>query len=135
MSMEQGGGNALGFEYQVLDSANHPDAQTERGATRVAGSLYDIMAPTELAERPIGEFNEGKVVFNGNHGEHWLNGIKVIEYELDSPSFDSLFQASKYTGYPGFAEHKQGHIILQDHNDSVWNRNIKLRKLSDSSAQ
>jgi hypothetical protein len=119
---------ALGFEYQVLDDENHPDAQN--GPNRTAGALYDLIPPGEgKALRPVGEFNEARILFNGNHGEHWLNGVKVVEFELDSPRFAELLAASKYAPLNGFADRRAGHIILQDHGDDVWFRNIKIRVL------
>jgi len=119
---------ALGYEYQVLDDDLHPDATN--GPNRTAGGLYDVIGPSdEKALRPVGEFNEGRVVFRGGHGEHWLNGHKVVEYDLGSARFDSLFAMSKYVPIEGFAKAKLGHIVLQDHNDDVWYRNLKVRTL------
>ncbi len=118
---------ALGFDYQILDDERHPDAQA--GAHRTAAALYDMIAPTGKKLKPVGEFNTARIVFNGNHGEHWLNGIKVLEYELDTPRMESLLAASKYRIYPDFARKRKGHIVLQDHTDAAWYRNIKIREL------
>jgi hypothetical protein len=120
---------ALGFEYQILDDELHPDAQN--GPNRTAGALYDIAAPSaEKALRPVGSFNETRIVFNNGHGEHWLNGVKVVEFDLGSAAFDSAFAVSKYTPIVGFAEQREGHIVLQDHGDDVWFRNIKIREIT-----
>ena len=68
----------------------------------------------------------------GNHGEHWLNGVKILEYDLDSEDFLQRFAASKYAPTEGFADRRSGHIVLQDHSDDVWFRNLRIRELSDS---
>lgn len=120
---------ALGFEYQVLDDDLHPDAQN--GPNRTAGALYDLIPPgVEKTLRAVGSFNEGRIVFRNGHGEHWLNGAKVLEYDLDTPAFDSVFGASKYLPVEGFADQRTGHIVLQDHGDDVWFRNIKIREFT-----
>ncbi len=119
---------ALGFEYQVLDDVNHSDNQNP---THLSASLYDMITPENETLKPVGEFNTGRIVFNGNHGEHWLNGVKVVEYDLGSARFDSLFQESKYVRNPDFPEKRAGHIVLQDHSDEVWFRNIKIRLFSN----
>jgi hypothetical protein len=119
---------ALGFEYQVLDDDLHPDALN--GPNRTAGALYDLVPPGPGKElRPVGSFNEGRIVFRNGHGEHWLNGIKVLEYDLGTPAFDSVLAMSKYASMEGFAERRAGHIVLQDHGDDVWFRNLRVRRL------
>lgn len=116
---------ALGFEYQILDDENHPDA--ENGDNRTAAALYDLLAPECKLLKPVGEFNSSRIIFKGNHGEHWLNGTKVLEYDLGTERMDSLLKASKYRDIPGFADKRKGHIVLQDHTDAVWFRSIKIR--------
>ncbi|MGD2245213.1 MAG: DUF1080 domain-containing protein [Candidatus Aminicenantes bacterium] len=118
---------ALGFEYQILDDENHPDAKA--GADRTAAALYDLIAPEGKTLKPPGEFNTARILFTGNHGEHWLNGVKVLEYELETPEMESLLAASKYRVYPDFAKRRKGHIVLQDHTDAAWFRSIKIREI------
>ena len=119
---------ALGFEYQILDDDLHPDAAN--GPNRTAGALYDLIGPAAAKTlRPVGAFNETQIVFDGSHGAHWLNGVKILEFDLDSPEFAARLAASKYAPIPGFADRRAGHIVLQDHGNDVWFRNIKIRKL------
>ena len=118
---------ALGFEYQILDDDEHPDAMN--GRNRTAAALYDMIPPNgEKRLRPVGEYNSSRLVFVGNRGEHWLNGEKVVEYDVESAEFDSLLAASKYEVYDEFAQRRDGHIVLQDHGDDVWFRSIKIRR-------
>ena len=99
------------------------------GTNRTASGLYDLISPENKMLKPVGQWNHGRIIFNGLHGEHWLNGQKVLEYDLDTPRMDSLLAASKYAPIEGFGDKKVGHIVLQDHNDDVWYRNIKIREL------
>lgn len=122
---------ALGFEYQVLDDSLNDDNKVP---THRAGSLYDLVAPNAAKHlRPVGQWNDARIVFRGNHGEHWLNGAKIVEFELGTPRMDSLLAASKYHPIPGFADHRSGHIVLQDHGDEAYYRSIRLRVLRGSS--
>ena len=119
---------ALGFEYQLLDDERHPDSEDP---THRAAGLYDLIAPSdEKPLKPAGEWNRARLVFKGNRGEHWLNGEKVLEYDLDSARFDSLFAASKYADTEGFRTRRAGHIVLQDHGNDFWFRNVKIRTFS-----
>jgi hypothetical protein len=118
---------ALGFEYQVLDDNLHEDNKVPSHRT---GALYDLIAPDAgKTLMPVGEWNSSMLVFNGNHGEHWLNGRKVVEFELGTPQMDSALAQSKYRSIPNFAQRRAGHIVLQDHGDEVFFRNIKIRIL------
>ena len=122
---------ALGFEYQILDDERHPDANMGVDNNRKAAGLYDLLGVSD--DKPlnaVGEWNHGRIIFQGNHGEHWLNGEKVLEYDLGSARMDSLLAASKYATIDGFADRRDGHIVLQDHNDAVWFRNVKIRQLN-----
>jgi hypothetical protein len=115
---------ALGFEYQILDDDRHPDGKL---ATHRAGALYDLIAPSRPTHvRPVGEWNQSKLVFRGNHGEHWLNGEKLLEFDLGTARMDSALAKSKFRSLPWFGERRRGHIILQDHGDEVYFKNIKV---------
>ncbi len=120
---------ALGFEYQVLDDDRHADALVS--VTHQAGALYDLMAAEGTALKPVGEYNTARIIFRGHHGAHWLNGRKILEFDLDSEDMQARLQKSKYRNFAGFADKRKGHIVLQDHTDAVWFRNLKLRKLKE----
>lgn len=129
--MVKSGYSGLGFEMQVLDDERHPDAKMGVAGNRTASALYDLIAPQNKALHAVGEWNQVRLIVNGNHVEHWLNGGKVLEYELGSPQLKSLIAESKYKTIPGFGEVRKGHILLQDHGHEVWFRNIKLRELRE----
>jgi len=123
-------GRGIGLEYQILDDANHPDAKNGVNGNRTVASLYD-MIPADRDKRvnPPGEWNYVRLLSRGNHVEHWLNGMKVLEYERGSDSYRALVDHSKYDVYPNFGEAAEGHILLQDHGNRVSFRNIKIREL------
>jgi Domain of Unknown Function (DUF1080) len=119
---------AKGWEYQMNDDEKNEDNKL---ATHRSGALYDMIAPNERKRvNPAGQWNSSAIVFRGNHGEHWLNGEKVVEFDLGTARFDSAFKASKYHSYPSwFPTRRRGQIVLQDHGDVVWFRDIKIREL------
>lgn len=121
-------GSAIGLEYQILDDVAHPDAKMGRDGNRTLASLYDLMTADEAkAPNPIGEWNTARIVTDGTHVEHWLNGEKVLEYERGSEAFRELVAKSKYAKIPNFGEWDTGHILLQDHGNTVHFRNVLVR--------
>ena len=116
---------AIGFEYQLLDDSL---AEDNKIPSHRAGALYDMIPPGDgNAVKPAGEWNSSRLIFRGNHAEHWLNGVKVVEFELGSARVDSLLASSKYKNIKDFAVRKRGHIVLQDHGEEIYFRSLKIR--------
>jgi hypothetical protein len=115
-----------GPEYQVLDDATHGDGKNPKTS---AAALYALIAANaEKALKPVGEWNKARIVVRGNHVEHWLNKKKVVDYTLNSPDTTDMIAKSKFKDWPRFAREASGHICLQDHNDEVWFRKLKIRR-------
>lgn len=128
-TLNKGAGSAIGCEFQILDDKNHPDAKLGVNGNRTLGSLYDLIpAPADKPFRP-GFFNTAVIVVKGNHVEHWLNGVKIIEYERNNQEWNALVDYSKYKDWPNFGNYEEGYILLQDHGDEVWFQNIKIKEL------
>jgi hypothetical protein len=122
----------VGFEYQILDNTRNSDARN--GTSHQAGALYDVMGPSKDVTRPVGEFNESRLVVKGNHVEHWLNGVKIVDTELDSPLAQERFARRWGAGTPVTIDltrqpRKDCPISLQNHGGDTWFRNIKIRRL------
>jgi hypothetical protein len=118
-----------GPEYQIIDDNNNPavkDHQHEEGAT---AALYLLYAPVNKKLLPAGQWNKGKIISQGNQVEHWLNGRKVVSYERGSEDFRKKLSQTKFRQYPGYGEAASGHILLTDHMDKVYFRNIRIRRL------
>jgi hypothetical protein len=113
-------------EMQILDDANHADGQAEITS---AGSNFGLHAVPRGIVRPAGEWNESRVVVRGDHVEHWLNGVRVVEYELGSDDWAQRVANSKFSAWPEYGRAARGHIGLQDHGNRVWFRAIKIRPL------
>ncbi|SDE72601.1 3-keto-disaccharide hydrolase [Terriglobus roseus] len=130
MPWKNGHGSPIGFEYQILDDALHPDAKRGKDGDRTVASLYDMIpAAADKPIKPVGEWNTARIVVRGKHAEHWLNGVKVLEYDRDSPEFKAILAGSKYHVFPQYGQEASGYLLLQDHGFPVWFRNIKIREL------
>ena len=115
-----------GPEYQVLDDELHGDG---RSPVTSAAALYGLIPCKGKRLAQVGEWNRGRIVVIGNRVEHWLNGSRVLSYDLNSERWRSLKAGSKFGDMPGFGESRAGHIVLQDHGDDVWYRNLRVRSL------
>ncbi|MFW6157476.1 MAG: 3-keto-disaccharide hydrolase [Balneolaceae bacterium] len=121
-----------GTEVQLLDDANHPDAQAGEDGNHQSGSLYDLIPAEPQNANPHGEWNTIRIVVEGAHVEHWMNGEKVVEYERWTPEWYEMLRNSKFECHPEFGDLREAHIGLQDHggeNDIVSFRNIKIKEL------
>ena len=127
--LNTGEGSAIGCEFQILDDKNHPDAEMGVEGNRKLGALYDIIPAPENKPFRAGYFNTAMIVVKGNHVEHWLNGVKIVEYERNTQMWDALVNFSKYKDWPNFGNTESGHILLQDHGDEVWFQNVKIKEL------
>ncbi len=119
---------ATGHEYQMIDDLRNPDGL--RGTKWQTASFYDVLPPQKkTSPRPVGEWNQSRVLLQGDHVEHWLNGEKVLEYELGSAELAAAIATSKFKSVVGFGKKVKGRILLTDHRDEAAYRNIKIRQL------
>ena len=117
--------SAIGHEYQIIDDERHADAKI--GPHRQTAALYDVFPAADRPMKPAGEWNTSEVRVHGLHVEHWLNGKKVLEYELNSPKLKDAIAKSKFKDIARFGTPQKGHILIQDHGDQVWYRKVEIR--------
>ncbi len=118
---------APGHEYQLIDDGAHPDSKSIK---RQTGSFYDVLPPA--ADKPLkkpGEWNTSRIVVRGDNVEHWLNGKKILTYQLGSPEVKAGIAASKFNKFPDFGTKIVGPIMITYHSDECWFRNLKIREL------
>lgn len=120
-----------GPEYQILDDERHADGKDPKTS---AGSMYAVYAPEGKVLKPVGEFNEARIVCAGGKVRHWLNGVRVVSTDLDGDEFKARVAASKFAAMKAYGTRRKGHIAFQDHGDDVWFRNIRVREIDVSKA-
>ena len=122
--------SAIGHEYQMIDDERHADAKV--GPKRQTAALYDVLAAVNRPLRPAGQWNQSRVIVRSSTVEHWLNGTRVLSYELGSPALKTAIAASKFKDVARFGTLQKGHILVQDHGDQVWYKSIRIRDLSNA---
>jgi hypothetical protein len=120
-----------GPEYQILDNQGHVDGLNPLSS---AGACYSAFAPAKDMTRPVGQWNQSRILAQGNHVEHWMNGEKLLEYEIGSRSWHAHVKTSKFFpsayGQSNWGKVPKGHIGLQDYGGAIEFRGIKLRELA-----
>jgi len=127
--LNKGAGSSIGCEYQILDDKQHPDAKLGVKNNRTLGSLYDLIPAPENKPFRNNFFNTARIVVKDSKVEHYLNDVKIIEYERGTQIWNALVNYSKYGVWPNFGLAAEGHILLQDHGDEVWFKNVKIKVL------
>lgn len=132
--LNKGEGSAIGMEFQVLDDKAHPDAKQGKNGNRTVASLYDLIRAENANNargknfKGVGKWNNARIVVKGGHVEHWLNQVKVVEFDRFSQPFKALVEKSKYEKWENFGRLPEGLLLLQDHGDEVSFKNIKIRE-------
>jgi hypothetical protein len=121
-----------GPEYQVLDNTGN-ESWVQPNTS--AAAAYELYAPSKVVTKPAGEWNDGRIVIANNHVTHYLNGEKVVEYQLGSDDWRKRVAASKFDAWKKFGTNARGHIVLQDHGNEVWYRNVRIKNLDGKSAE
>jgi hypothetical protein len=122
-------GSQPGYEYQLIDDANYIYLGKHLDAARKTGAIYDVIAPKGKGDTPVNVWHTSHIRVQGNHIEHWLDGVKIVDIDRTSKEFREGVQKSKFSSYPDFGGIQQGHILLQDHGHNVSFRNLKIRQL------
>ena len=123
---DNGASYESGPEYQLIDDLGYPEKLSDK---QLSGANYDMQAPSTKVAKPSGEFNHTKIVINKGHVEHWLNGAKVVEYELWSKEWEQQKENSKWKNVKPYGMSKKGYIALQDHGGGIAFKNIKIKPL------
>jgi sugar phosphate isomerase/epimerase len=132
-ALNKGEGSAIGCEFQLLDDVNHPDARLGVKGNRTLGALYDLIPPDRTAPGyrfDENTFNTAMIIVEGNRVQHYLNGVKILEYVRNTQEFNALVAYSKYANWPNFGNATEGHILLQDHGNETFFKNIKIKELN-----
>ena len=125
--LDKGASWFTGPEMQILDDDKHGDGKNPKTS---AGALYALIAPNAKKKtKPVGEFNQAKLIIKDNHVEHWLNGEKIVEYTWGSSEVAELVKKSKFSDKPRFMKEGEGHVVFQHHGQEFWLRNVRIRSL------
>jgi Domain of Unknown Function (DUF1080) len=119
--------SAIGHEYQMIDDERHPDAKI--GPHRQTAAFYDVLPASNRPLKPAGQFNQSRILVSGQTVEHWLNGTRVLSYQLGSPELAAAIAKSKFKDVARFGKRQNAHILVQDHGDAVCYRNIRIKPL------
>jgi hypothetical protein len=118
-----------GPEFQIIDDTNHEAIKDDPDGLSSTAALYLLYAPENKTLNPAGEWNQARIVAKDGQVEHWLNGTKVVSYQRASEDFLKRKSETKFKDYAGYGETGEGYILITDHQDRVFFRNIKIRRL------